>query len=398
MKKNFIIIGSGVAAIHAAKAIRDHDQENNILVFGEENLLPYNRMKLSKELYSDLYSVKNQIKKEKWFEKNNITFFQNTKVEEVNTENKAVITSNGERISYEKLLLCTGASNRKLPIEGVDKEGVFTVRNIRDTDALKAYVEDKKHIVLIGGGVQNLEIAWSLLQAGKKVSIIEVTQSLMGRQLDFTSSALLKRKIEENGAAVYTSAQVHAIKGEEFVTGVLINNNQLIHCDAVVYSIGIVPNTKLAENTALKVNKGIVVNEKMETNVVSVYAAGDAAELPGEISGLWASALEQGKIAGNNMAAFQQLSYSTVVPTTILQAFGLALFSIGCVDEKQCDETIIEDKENMYTTLFIKNNQIIGVISFEGIDKMLPYKLAIEQRKPVKTESTKLQDIIEQLK
>src|SRR4051794_34104411 len=115
MKKNFCIIGTGVAAVHAAKAIRDHDKESNILVFGAEQSLPYNRIKLSKELFSDLSSEKVLIKKEKWYNDQNISTFPNTKITEIDTNNRIIVTANDEKISYDQLLLCTGAKNRKLP-------------------------------------------------------------------------------------------------------------------------------------------------------------------------------------------------------------------------------------------------------------------------------------------
>ncbi len=283
MEKNFIIIGSGVAAVNAAKTIREYDKESNIFIFGEEPSLPYKRIKLSKDLYSDLHSEKVLIKKQKWYQDNHISVFKNTKVVKIDTNEQFISTSNKEEFSYHKLLICTGANNRRLEINGINKKNIFTIRDMQEADELKGYLEDKESVVTIGGGVQGLETAWSILKAGKKVSIVEVAPSLMRRQLDTKSSLLLKRKIESEGIKVYLNTSIDSILGKESVTGIKVNDNYQINCDSIVYSIGVTPNTTLVHDTAIKLNRGIVVDEKMRTNIESVYAAGDVAEINDEI-------------------------------------------------------------------------------------------------------------------
>lgn len=379
MEKNFVIIGSGVAAVNAAKTIREYDKGSNIFIFGEEPSLPYKRIKLSKDLYSDLNSEKVLIKKKKWYQDNHISVFINTKVVKINTDEQFIVTSNEAVFSYHKLLICTGANNRRLEINGIHKKNIFTIRDMKEADELKGHLEDKESVVTIGGGVQGLETAWSILKAGKKVSIVEVAPLLMRRQLDTKSSLLLKRKIEKEGVKVYLNTSIDSILGKESVTGIKMNDNSQINCDSIVYSIGVTPNTKLVHDTAIKLNRGIVVDEEMRTNIDSVYAAGDVAEVNNEIEGLWGTALEQGRVAGSNMVSKTAI-YKKEIPTTIFNAFNVSLFSIGVVNEEQCDTTIVEeDGKEKYTRLFIKDNKIVGVISLEGVAASIPYKSAIEK-------------------
>src|SRR3954447_24979370 len=108
MNKSYCIIGTGVAAVYAAKAIRDQDKEAHIHVFGAEKTLPYNRIKLSKELYSDLRSEKVLIKKEKWYDTQNIETHLNTRIVEINMDGQFIMTESSEKIQYDKLLICTG--------------------------------------------------------------------------------------------------------------------------------------------------------------------------------------------------------------------------------------------------------------------------------------------------
>ncbi|MGE1032935.1 NAD(P)/FAD-dependent oxidoreductase [Bacillus sp. GKis3/1] len=401
MEKNFVIIGSGVAAVNAAKTIRDHDKNSNIFIFGEESSLPYNRIKLSKELYTDLHSKKVLIKQETWYKNNNISVFTNTKVVKINTEQQNIVTSNHQKISYYKLLICTGANNRRLSVDGINKKNIFTIREMQDANKFKACLEDKKHVVNIGGGVQGLETAWSMMKAGKKISIIEVGATLMGRQLDEKVSLLLKEKIESAGVKVHLNTNIDSILGEGVVTGIKMNGEQLIDCDSIVYSIGVIPNIDLVNNTPIHVNRGIIVNEKMETNVESVYAAGDVAEVNGEIGGLWGRAMDQGKIAGSNMVSNPAI-YKEAIPTTIFNAFNLSLFSIGVVNEKQCDTTIVEeDGREKYIKLFIKNHKIVGVISLGGVVASIPYKSAIEKQvslEEINMKNTNVSEIMHKVK
>jgi len=378
LDKNYCIIGSGVAAVYAAKAIRDQDKEANIHVFGAENSLPYNRIKLSKDLYSDLHAEKVLIKKEKWYQDQNILVHVNTKIIDLDTEKHGITTASGEVFHYDKLLICTGSQNRKLSIEGADLKGVYTIREMQEADDFKAFINDKQHVINIGGGIQGLETAWSIHKQGKQVSIIEAAPRLMARQLDGKTSELLKKKIEAAGVQVYVNSSIESINGETAVEAIVVDNQELA-CDSVIYAIGVIPNLELVRNTDMAVNRGIIVNDRMQTNVEDIYAAGDVAEWNGEVAGLWNPAMDQGKVAGKNMAAPSPLTYQKSIPLTVFNAFDFALFSIGLVDENQCDTTIVEEDEaGKYTRVFIKDNKMVGVISLEGVVASLPYKAAIE--------------------
>lgn len=398
MAKNYCIIGTGVAAVNAAKAIRDQDPEGNILVFGSEDSLPYNRIKLSKDLFADLHSDKVLIKKEQWYQKQQIQTFPNTTITDLDVEKHELVTSNGERISYDKLLICTGAKNRRLPLPGFDKQGVYTVREMHEADSFKTFIEDKSSIVNIGGGIQGLETVWSLVKAGKKVTVLEAAPRLMSRQLDEQSSSILKQKVEAAGVNVQLQVSIKQVVGEEAVAGIEVDE-VTIPCDSVIYSIGIIPNLDLVANTPVATDRGIIVNDYMETSAHDVYAAGDVTQWNGNVEGLWDRAMAQAKIAGKNMAALEKEAYQATVPMTVFNAFDLTLFSIGLVDEAECDTTIVEEDAatGKYTRLFIKNQNIVGVISFESVIASAPYKTAIESQVSLaglELEGVSIQDVM----
>jgi len=375
-EKHYVIVGSGVAAVHAAKAIRDHDGDAAISIYGEETQLPYNRIKLSKGLFTDLHSEKVLIKKEKWYLDNRIKVQSGTSITSIDPDKKVVLTIDGQNVSYHKLLLCTGASNRNLTIEGASLHNVHNIRDMVDADKLKAGLESGNRVCIIGGGVQGVETAWSFIEAGYQVAIVEAAPRLMSRQLDEKASKLLTQRIVGLGADVRLGLGVHRIVGTDSVQGVELEDRTFIPCEHVVYSIGIIPNTDLARNARIHVQAGIVVNENMETNTVDIYAAGDAAEYLGKVEGLWGGAIEQGKIAGANMTG-NTIAYQRAVPVTLFNAFETVLFSIGMVDE-QCDNSLTHADGELYTRIFIKDHTLVGVISFEGAAASLSYKTVID--------------------
>ncbi|MEK5028431.1 NAD(P)/FAD-dependent oxidoreductase [Paenibacillus sp. FSL M7-1046] len=378
MTKHYVIVGGGVAAVHAAKAIRDQDAESEISILGEEDQLPYNRIKLTKGLFTDLHSEKVLIKKEKWYRDNRISVKTSTRISSVHPDRQLVETEDGQSVSYHKLLLCMGARNRALPIEGAGLNNVHTLRDMNDADRLKDSLQDGSRVAVIGGGVQGIETAWALHEAGYQVTVIEAFHRLMGRQLDEKSSQLLKDTLERSGVKVILQSGVASITGTEFVTGITLDDQSHFSCDHVVYSIGIVPNTALVNGSNILVRQGILVNEQMQTSDPHVYAAGDVAEINGHVEGLWGGAIEQGRIAGNNMAANLTV-YRRAVPVTLFNAFGLSLFSIGNVDERQCDMAVCGEENGAYTLIYVKDNTITGAISWQGAAASLVYKAAVEQ-------------------
>lgn len=377
--KHYVIVGGGVAAVYAAKAIRDLDAAADITILGEETRLPYNRIKLTKGLFTDLHSDKVLIKKEKWYNDNRITVKSSAHIVQLHTDRKLVDTAEGDQIAYDKLLLCMGATNRALPVPGAGLKQVHSLRELKDADRLKAELREGDRIAVIGGGVQGLETAWALHEVGYRVTVIEAAPRLMARQLDEASSERLRKALASAGVEVVLQRGITAITGEETVQGIMLSDETTFACEHVVYSIGIVPNTKLVQNTAIEMRSGIVVNSCMETSEPDVYAAGDVAEIDGLVEGLWGAAMEQGHIAGHNMAAAEPEAYRRAAPVTLFNAFGVSLFSMGTIDEAQCDLTISGEENGIYTRLFVKDNTIIGAISWEGAAASLTYKAAIEQ-------------------
>lgn len=381
MKCNIVIVGGGIAAVSAVKAIREFDKDANISMICEEPFYPYIRIKLSKGMFDSLEEEKILVQKKGWYEENNVNINVGKKAVKIKTETNEVILSDGSSVKYDKLLLATGAENNKPPIDGIDKKGVFTLRTLKNALEIRKNVEENIKILNIGGGVQNLELAWILHKNGKEVSVAEFQQRLMPNQLDVRASEILQKAAEASGVKIYLNTAVDKILGEDKVTSVLTKDKNEIECQVVLYATGIKPNINLLKDTALKTNRGVVVNGKMETNIENIYAAGDVAEVNGRNIGLWTVSTEQGKIAGYNIAG-REAEYKNQVPTTNLNAFNISVFSMGIVDEKAADLTIDKDEaeQNKYIRIFIKDNKIIGAIVIGDVKCSQVIKKAIEKQ------------------
>lgn len=381
LEEKIVIIGSGIAAISAAKAIREMRPDSEIIIFGEEKFYPYYRIKISKGLFGNLEEEKLLIQKKQWYKDNNIQVHSDNKVTAIDTKNKEVTLEDGTRVTYTKLLLANGASNLTPPIKGIDKPGVFNLRTLDGALKILDYLKDVKTVLLIGGGVQSLEIANVLSEGGKKVIIAEFASRLMPRQLDEFASDKLKQSIEAKSIEVMLDTQVQEIFGEEKVEGFISKSGVQGACDMVIYSTGIMPNISIAQNTDLEVNKGIVVNNKMETNMKDIFAAGDVSEFNGRIYGLWGMAMQQGKIAGANICS-KGLIFEPLPPVTSLSAFGISVFSMGDIEGDQDVDSLVEvlEDEHKYYKIFIRNNHIVGTIVLGDNKKFMVIKSLIESK------------------
>lgn len=372
LTQDIVIIGGGVAAINAIKAIREVDNDISIHLIQNEPIYPYYRTRLTKSLFEDIDADRISLQRKEWYDKNNVIIQLGKEVTSIDTKNNMIILNDGSCLGYSKLLLANGAFNFKPNIEGIDKKNVYTIRKFEDIQVIKAEASDKKTILHIGGGIQNLEAAWAFCSHDKEVIIVEFMERLMPRQLDSRASEILLKAVEASNAKVLLNTEVTAIKGNGKVSSVITkdrnsttysDNGVSIDCEMIIYSVGIRPNKNLFENTAIKTNMGVIVDEHMRTNLNKVYAAGDITEFNGRVGGLWPIAIEQGRTAGYNIVG-KDVSYTGLLPVTTMSAFNLNIFSIGTIVEDSTTLTLVDDPgdDKSYKRIFIKDDTIIGAI------------------------------------
>lgn len=376
-----LIIGNGIAAQSAAEAYRKLNTEDEILMVSDEAHLTYQRIKLSHYLGKPAFEEDELlVKPQSWYEEKNIQVKLNTKVTHLELEEKQVKTLTGETIAYDKLLLATGAHAFCPPIKGADKEGIFALRTLEDLKTILNYVQDKKHVLVIGGGLLGLEAAQGLVELGKKVTVLEFFPYLLPRQMDEEMSQLVQKQLEAEGIHFLLGKNCQEFLGDEAVIGIRLSEDEILEGDAIIISAGIRPNVALYSDTTLQVNKGIVVNERMATNMPDVYAAGDVAEYQGVVYGLWISANEHGRIAGSNMAG-KDMVYAAPQMVTTLTIGEVKMFSAGDVSEPE--SVISYKKENSFHRLYVKKGHVVGAVLTGDMSLMLKAKNMAVKHKEV---------------
>lgn len=378
---HYLIIGNGVAGTTAAEAIRQKDQTGDITIITDEDLPFYFRIRLPEYLSGDVTEERLLVQKLPWYNEQKITLLPQTSVIAVDPKTKTVTTHTDQTLTYDRLLIATGSHSFVPPIQGADRAGVFTLRTINDARAIKKHAASSKRVVIIGGGLLGLEAGQALRKLGKQVTVVEFFPRLLPRQLDDEGAARLKEIMETQlGFSFRLGARTKEITGEETVRSVVLEDGETLPCEMVIISAGVRPNLDLAISMGLSHDKGIVVTEQMETSMEDVFAAGDVAEFGGKPpSGIWPTAMQQGKVAGFAMSGGTP-HYSETTMANRLKVVGINLAAIGDIDADHRYENQITATDTTYRKIVIDQNRIIGAILLGNTSDYVQLNRAISDK------------------
>lgn len=395
MSMEYVIIGNGVAGTEAAKNIRKRDSTAEIKIFTNEYFPFYSRIMLPMLLAKEATLEEIYVYKTEWYWKNKIQLYLNCTVKDIDHKNQTITLNDASHFTYNKLLFATGSSSNLPPVEGINTtEGVFTLRTIEDVMTITRRAAGSKTVTLIGGGLLGLEAGNSLSKLGLSVTIVEIFDRLLPRQLDAEGAAILQKQIEERGLKFLLSAKSQSIKDKGRTKILELNNGKTVEGDFIVVSAGIKPNIGLAKTIGISVDKGILVNDRMETNISHIYAAGDVAEHKSRIYGIWPAAQRQGVVAGINMADGNEV-YTGTVPSTTLKVAGISLTSMGDIltEDKTVEHIKAKDPgKNIYKKLFIKEGKILGAIFLGDVKNALDIGNLMEKKTDVSNYKEKILD------
>ncbi len=363
---DYLIVGNGAAGTYAAEAVRKQDANGRITITTEEDLVFYYRIQLNEYIAGDLKEGELVAKKSQWYEAQNIDLKISTTITGADPEKKILITADNQQMGYDKLLVATGSHAFVPPIKGSDKPGVFSLRSIQDARDIAAWAQNIEQVTLIGGGLLGLEAGNALRKLGKQVTVVEFFPRLLPRQLDLDGAGRLQKIMEDMGFSFRLGAKTQEISSQDGAGGVLLEGGETLPAEMVVISAGVRPNMELAEPLGLKHDKGIQVDEHLQTSEPHIYAAGDVAEFRGMPYGIWPAAMEQGKIAGTNMAG-GDLRYDGTTMANSLKVVGVDLASAGNIDaEKELDSRVFTH-EDVYRKIVFENDRIVGCIMLGDI-------------------------------
>lgn len=343
-KDKYLIVGGVAGGATAAARIRRLTENAEIILFEKGKYISYANCGLP-------YYIGGVIEErdrlfvqtpEAFGKRFNINVRVENEVLSIDRTNKSVKvrTADGHEYteSYDKLLLSPGASPVVPPLKGIESEGIFTLRNVNDTDRIKNYINthNVKRAVIVGGGFIGLEMAENLKHAGAEVAVVEMASQVMA-PIDYSMAALVHEQLQQQGIKLYLEQAVEAFSREKEELTVHLKSGITINADMVLLSIGVKAQTSLAQNAGLKIGemRGIWVNEYLQTSDESIYAVGDAIEYPHPITDkpwlnfLAGPANRQARIVADNMVLDNTTRYEGSIGTSIAKVFDMTVASTG---------------------------------------------------------------------
>ena len=389
----YLIIGISAAGIAAIESIRSLDKKAKIVAVTEESYPHlYSRCLLSYYVAGDIPEEKIKYREDDFFRENNVEVIFGKKVEKVVPEENKVVLSTKEEISYDKLLIATGARSKMEEIPGKEHSSVLGLRNIEDAKKIISILPTCKEAVILGGGLIGLRAAYALSKHGVKVSVVVKSPHILSQIVAQEEAVIIQRHVAAHGINILTGlAAKEILLADSKDLVVALENNERLKAQIVIIGKGVQPNIELVRDTGIKVNHGIVVNEYLQTTVDNIYAAGDVAEYydiaTGEftINALWPNAVIQGKIAGINMVEGNKREYEGSLASNSIEFFGLPLISCGVTKAtpKMKNIEIItkkDDRKNWYKKIVLRDDVIVGFVLIGKIESAGIYRELVRKK------------------
>lgn len=335
MSRKHIIIGAGSAGISALETIVGLAAQDQVTIITREEFLPYSPTALPYLLSGRIKKSDLAMRSEEFFARLKAVLIRDQEVVELNTGAKELVLSNGQRESYDTLLIATGSGPVTPPIKGIEEAGYFSFHHLDDCERLLQALEGPpKEVIVLGAGLVGMEVAAALLEKGHRVKIVEKESRILPLYFDAEAEPFIRKTFIGHGAQIYTGESVVEIKKKGNRVEALLSEGGLLEADLLVCAVGVRSNTVLAQKAGLRVKRGILVDERMKTSAPDVYAAGDVAEARSFFTGepgmnlIIPSAVNQGEAAGTNMAGGQE-KYDGWLSKNAFHFFDCSACSLG---------------------------------------------------------------------
>lgn len=366
MSKRIVIAGAGHAAGQVVASLQQHKFQGRVVLIGDEPYLPYQRPPLSKKfLAGEMPPERLYVKPASFYDDAGVELHLDTRIEALDREAKRLLVADSDPIAYDALILALGSRVRRLPVEGVNLDGVHYLRSIADVEAIRAGFDKGHKLVTIGAGYIGLEVAAVARQAGLDVTVVEMADRVMSRVVSPEISDYYQIEHTNQGVKLRLSTGVASINGKKRVKSVTTSTGEDLPADLVVIGVGIEPNTELARDAGLDVNDGIVVDDHCRTNDPDIYAIGDCTLHPNGIYGRSLrlesvhNALEQAKTAVANICGVDTV-YNQV-PWFWSDQYDLKLQIAGL--SAGYDDVVIRGNpaERSFSCLYLREGRLIAV-------------------------------------
>lgn len=376
----YVIIGAGPAGVTAADTLRKADPDGDVVMIGSEPEPPYSRMAIPYVLTGLIAEEGTYLRKDDGHYDNNAIQYRQGVVQSIDPKGKTVKLQDGSEQAYSKLLIATGASPVKPPIDGLDLPAVHHCWTLEDCRNIIKYADKGADVVLMGAGFIGCIIMEALAERGVNLTVVEALDRMVPRMMNEAAGNMVKAWCENKGVKVHTSTKVTKIESNDDKQDTLVvdlDNGEKIPAHLVVVATGVKSNIDFVEGSGMKTENGILVDEYMRSTVDDIYAAGDCAQGPDFSTGGWAvhavqpTAVDHGRIAALNMAG-KPAPYKGSLNMNVLDTVGLISASFGKWDGVNGGEHAeAVDTENFrYMRLEFDGDKIVGALSLGRTDQI----------------------------
>lgn len=366
----YLIIGASAAGLAAAESIRKYDTDGSVIILTEEDYLPYSRPSISYYLKGKVKESNMALRKPAFYKQNNIDVVTGAKVTSIDRQSKTV-KAGRKTYSYDRLCLATGSVPFVPPMENVSgKANALTFLDLAAVKEIKQMANEKTRAVVIGAGLIGMKAAEGLVKICKSVDVVELAPRVLSSILDEKSSKQVKKHLEDNGIKFHLeNTVVKAVSKGKQITAVTLKDGKKLACDLLILAVGVRPCTELAEKAELEVNRGIITDtQTMQTSDSNIYAAGDCCVSTDMLDGskkiiaLWPNAVQQGTVAGAQMAG-ADLTVGGTYSVNAIDFFGLRICTCGLINA-QGDEyrDVIKKDGEEYKRLILKEDKLVGFV------------------------------------
>ncbi|MFA5912041.1 MAG: FAD-dependent oxidoreductase [Burkholderiales bacterium] len=371
-----LIIGNGPAGVVAAEALRRADPAAEVVLVGDENEPPYSRMAIPYLLTGNISEEGTHLRKDAGhYERLGIRLVQ-ARAEKVDSAARSVTLSNGDRLTYDRLLIATGSHPLRPAIAGIDLPNVHPCWTLADAREIAAKAKPGARVVQLGAGFIGCIILQALAERGVKLSVVEMGDRMVPRMMTAKAGGLIRLWVEKKGVQVHVNARAEAVTSTG--TGsmqVKLSNGQSIECDLLIAAAGVRPNIAFLQGSGVKVGDGILVDARMQTSVPGIYAAGDVTETAGFYSGLpqlnaiQPNAADQARIAAANMLGAQVATQGSLA-INVLDTLGLISTSFGQWQGVEGGDGVelVDETGFRYLSLQFKDDVVVGATSIGWTD------------------------------
>jgi len=362
-----VIIGAGTAGVTAAGTLRQLDSKAVITLLDGEGEQPYSRMAIPYLLAGQIGEEGVRIHREPDHYKKNRIEILTQRATVIDGEARVVTLADGRRLSYDRLLIATGSTPKREPVEGIDLPGVHTCWTLKDARAILAHVKRGTRVVQMGAGFVGCIILHGLLAQGAKLTVLIRSGRMVSRMMPPAASAMIQRWCEARGVEVMGRTQTRRIDRQGDELRITLTTGEVLPADVYLSVVGVTPALAFVQGSGIDVDTGIVVDERMRTSLPDVYAAGDVVEARDCVSGrsqinaIQPNAVEQGRLAAHNMAG-QTTESAGSFACNVLDTLGLISSSFGLWEGSAGgDSTVLEDADHFrYLNLQFKEDVLIG--------------------------------------